>query len=286
MHNKAKKIKRLRSSQELKTRLKRERYRRRDHQIPRHQSKISKLIWKRLIMILESRPVSQCSVLIHHNSTTQPVRSQDIKARAMTRKADQETSTTHLAKWWDTSRSSHTMTTSMEIKGSSIHSSRSIKLNSASITSKVANVLLLNIASLPTDKKISDSQMTHYQRTSARLPWVLSTPTTRPFHASSGPKMVTASLVKDVLSTMTPKRRDVSSIHCPTFPKVLPCHQCLKNLKRHATIINIRIIIIATILQVTVTIPLISMEITHTNSSFHPTSTWATILASKTQWFK
>lgn len=74
-------------------------------------------------------------------------------------KADQEISIIHLEKWCDTLPSSHTMTTSMEIKDSSTHSSRSTKLNSASTGWKTANALSLNIVSLRMDKMISDSQM-------------------------------------------------------------------------------------------------------------------------------
>ena len=126
----------------------------------------------------------------------------------------------------------------------------------------------------------------HYQRTSAKLHWELCTPTTRPFHASSGRRLVSASSVRDALSTMTPMRRDASSIRCQIFQRASLYHLCQRNWKKHATIINIRIIITTTILEATVTIPLISLAIIHTSSIFHPTSTWATILASKTQWFK
>ena len=63
-------------------------------------------------------------------------------------KDDQEIFTTHQEKSCDTSLSSHTMTTSMEIKDSSTPLSRSIKLNSANITLRMPNALSLNIVSL------------------------------------------------------------------------------------------------------------------------------------------
>ena len=74
-------------------------------------------------------------------------------------KEDQEISTTHPEKSCDTSLNSHITTTSTEIKDSSTHLSRSIKLNSANIILRITNALSLNIVSLLMDKTISDSLM-------------------------------------------------------------------------------------------------------------------------------
>ena len=140
----------------------------------------------------------------------------------------------------------------------------------------IDNYVLTNICSF----------FSHFPRTLEKLHLAPSTLTTRPFPASSGRRPVNASSVRAAHSTMSPTRRDALSTHCLTFLKVLRYHPCLKNSRKHATIINIRIIITATILQATVTIPLIMLATTHINSIFHQISTWATILANKTQWFK
>lgn len=161
----------------------------------------------------------------------------------------------------------------MEIKDSSTHSSRSTKLNSANTGWRTANALSLNIVSLRMDKMILDSQMIHFPRISAKLHLARSTLTTRPFHASSGRRPVNASSVRAAHFTMTPTRREDSSTHCLIFPKVLRCHPCLKSSRKLATIINIRIIITATIQQATVTIPLIMPATTHISSIFHRIST-------------
>lgn len=128
--------------------------------------------------------------------------------------------------------------------------------------------------------------LSHFQRTSARLLSVQCTPTTRRSHASSGPRPVNASSVRAAHSIMIPMRREDSSTHCQIFQRVLRSHLCLKNLKKQGTIINIRIIITATIPLATVTIPLISPETIRTSSTFRPTSICLTTSVSKTQWFK
>ena len=128
--------------------------------------------------------------------------------------------------------------------------------------------------------------ISHCPRTSVKLHWVQFIRTTRPYRASSGRSTVNASLERAAHSIMDLMREDDSLTRCLTFLKVSPCHPCPRNWKRHATIINIRIIITPIILLAASTIPLISLAIIHTSSIFHPISTWATILASKTQWFK
>jgi len=236
-------------------------------------------------MILESRQMTEpCLVLTPKASTTLlQVRSLDIRVRVTTRKEGQETFTTHLERWWDTLHSSHTTITSMEIRDSSTLWSRSIKLNSANISSKTIGALSLNIVSLLMVKKILDRQMIHSQRILVRQHWVQCTQITRRFHASSGGRPVSASLERAVPSTTARMRREGSLIHFQTYLRESLYHLCLKNLKRLATIINIRIIITATTTREI--IPLISMETT-ISSTFHLISTWATILASKIQWSK
>ena len=110
-------------------------------------------------MTLVSKAVTDLRMaLTNHHNTIPLVRNRAIRAKVMMPKVDQEISTTHQVKSCDTSPSSHTTTTSMEIRDSSTHSSRSTKLNSASISLSTVDVHLLNIVSLHMVKKILDKQ--------------------------------------------------------------------------------------------------------------------------------
>jgi len=208
-----------------------------------------------------------------------------IKERDMMHRVVQEISTIHQVKSWDTLLSSLTTTTSTEIRDSSTLWSRNTKLNSVSIGLKMKNVLWLSIVSLLMVKRILDSQMIHSQRISARLLWEQFIRTTKRYHVSTGANMESASSVKDAPSSMIPLRREDSSTPSQIFLKEWLCHPCQRNSRKLGTIINIKIIITATIRQLMETTQLIT-QVMDSISSSPRINTWATILASKTLWFK
>merc|ERR1711865_969548 len=121
-----------------------------------------------------------------------------------------------------------TMTTSMAVKVISTHLSKSSRLKCASISSNLGNAHLRHSVNLLMDQVNSDSQMTHFQRTSERLPLEPFTPTTKPNLAKCSWLERNANSEMDAHSTTLKPKEESSLTLSQISQKESPFLQCLR----------------------------------------------------------
>lgn len=210
-------------------------------------------------------------------TTHQVARKLDIREKVLTPTEDQETSTTHQARFLEASLTSHTMTASTVIPAKCTLWSKSTRLNSASITLKMKNAHSTNSASSLTEVRNSDKPMTHFHKTSVKLLSVPFTPTTRLNHASTWRKELNAHSVKVAHSSMMTKKRETWSTHFQIFQKVWLSHQCQKRSETKAKVVDTTILTLVTktttgtVTKTTKTVLLWAHSSSHhwTNNSHH-----------------